>query len=737
MRNLTALLLLFALFACHNKRELASRFAAPQQTGGSVTLYWLNDTLRQDSLHEQIALLHRDGFSGVAPLPLNRKVKPDYLTDSYLELYGFMLNELKKHNMELIFYDDCNFPTGTAGGRFRQLYPDLRIKYLTRIDTALQGGGTVKLPVPKGKLMSACISRPQESGFQAITETVKIVSAQNGFEAQTELPEGKWRIQLFFCCVAENQSIVDYLDPDAVSKLLGLTYEQYYSRFPEHFGTTIKTSFYDDHAYYYVPHTATWTARFNEKFIEKHGFKPDTLYPSLFENTGERDAANRAYLFAFRDELNAKGYPRVVSQWAANHGIACSGHPAATYRPNPLQLMGDGLYYFKYQDVPLCDYIHYFRHGVDGFNIPASAAYNFDKDILICEIYGNFQPDKYDDGKMLYRAGMDVYARGINKLLPHGTWYNAAKVDIIPEISWRNPKMANDLSAYNQWVARCEMLLQHSRHVAQVGILYPIADLRARYNFLDYKPTNGKEAIRGNDYYNFIALMTKKLRTDYTLLHPEILDERCTIKPEGILRLDNERNYEEYQLLIAPWCRTISLSNLKKMKEYADKGGTVLFTGCLPEQATEFGKDEDIKRLVSEMKTLDNVSFIEHPDEQNMRSFINAHILPDVSIGEITITSRPTVENADLPASFRDTDYAYNCIHKVKDGMDCYFFANPTDYALTAEITFGQVAGAKPELWNPHTGTIQKLASAKQDGKIRLALPLPPVSSCFIIFKQK
>jgi hypothetical protein len=737
----------FIITACN--QDLRGRFAQQEQKGGSVSLYWLNGELNGETLKQQIELLQQNGFTGVAPLPMRSdnpaySTKPGYLSAGYLALYGLMLDELAARGMELMFYDDCDFPTGTAGGRMKNAYPEKLIKYLTRVDTTLNGGATQNIAVPGGnrmsfcKLMSACISKKDETKQSSVTDKTNIVPAADGFVAQVELPAGEWRLQLFLCCTDRDANLVDYLDPDAAGKLMDLTYGAYYKQFPKHFGTTIRTTFYDDHAYYHVPEAAEWTDGFNEKFKDKYGFPPDTLYPSLFENTGEQDAANRVALFGIRDQLNAEGYPRVVSQWAAKHNMSCSGHPAATYRPNPLQLMGDGLLYFKHQDIPLCDYIHFFRHGIDGFNIPASAAYNYDRDILYCELYGNFQPDKYNGGDMLYRAAMDVYARGINKLIPHGTWYDANHVKIIPEISWRNPKMATQLKDYNRWVSRCEMILQRSRHDVQVGILYPIADLQSHYHFTEYRITNGREAIRGNRYYELIGMMTKKLRVDYTLIHPETLDERCTVENGGVLKMNNPKNFEEYSLLIVPWHRTIHVSNLAKIKAYADSGGKVLFTGYFPEKSAEFSKDGEVKKLVDELKRNAGVHFIDDLDERKIREFIHTNIDLTVRIDDVKTVVEASPEYSERPESFRDTGCAFNVIHKIKDGMNFFFFGNPTDCGLTAEISFRADfgKGKNAELWNPHTGTIEKLELIQTpDGRLSITLPLEPVQSRFIVFQ--
>jgi hypothetical protein len=721
--------------------RLTAGFTDPEQKSGSMTLYWLNGPINKDSLKHHIRMLRQEGFSGVAPLPLSRlkpAVEPAYLSEDYLEMYGFMLDELAANGMELVLYDDCDYPSGTAGGRLAKEYPQYMAKYLARIDTIFTGGGVRNILIPKGTLMSACLSESGSTEFRAVTGSVTITD-KDGEKAVASIgiPEGNWRLQLFICVVDPRHIRVDGLDPQALGKFVEMTYDQYYKRFPQHFGTTIRTTFFDDPAYWHVPGAREWTPGYNEKFRAVYGYAPDTLYPSLFEDTGENTAAARVSMFSVRDQLNAEGYPGVLSKWAAAHRVECSGHPANTYRPNPVQNMGDVIRYFKYQDVPLCDYIHFFRHGVDGFVVPSSAAYNYDKGVLICEIYGNFQPDDYNDDDMLYRAGMDVYARGINKLLPHGTWHDASNVRIIPEISWRNPKMASGLKHYNDWVSRCEMILQNSRHVAEIGILYPIADLQARYNFTDYQVTNGREPVRGNDYYNFLGMMTTKVRTDYTLIHPEVLNEKCIVKANGVLRLDNQNNYEEYRILILPWCNTIYAANLDKVAEFASRGGIVLFAGSIPQRSAEPDMDSLVQAKITEIMSRGKAYYIENPDPEKMKDFLATH-LPDpvIEVKNVTVAGQVDDTHQSWPESFRNTDYAYNYIHKVKEGKDFFFFGNPTDYDLTAEISFVKTLGLKPKLWDPHTGAIKELACRIEHGRIWVTLPLERVSSRFVVFEE-
>jgi hypothetical protein len=109
-----------------------------------------------------------------------------------------------------------------------------------------------------------------------------------------------------------------------------------------------------------------------------------------------------------------------------------------------------------------------------------------------------------------------------------------------------------------------------------------------------------------------------------------------------------------------------------------------------------------------------------------------------VRVDQVEVVREALPEYAERPESFRDTDCAFNVIHKTKEGMDFFFFGNPTDCGLTAEISFCAGFGKRRriELWDPHTGKIETLHPAKtQDGRLSATLPLEPVQSRFIVFR--
>jgi len=891
--------------------QLRARFATPPATAGTTTLWWLNGRLSRDEILEQmVAMRDQCGFAGVAPLPLlrmNPPTDPAYLTDEYFELYHCILDTADELGMTVVFYDDCDFPSDTAGHRMREAFPDDLLKYLERGVITVHGPGTAALSLPTGKLMSAVATNAANGerrvvtsecewheveqpfaggsvGFREATneraevDYLRVVGpdqralfesefaaglrdwdtpgqsriadgrliaddcgpiAARGFELpgdftlrtrlrvtalaagiafgcrgaddfyfwqlntqpgalrphvkkggyqlletvsypfernrwyevelrvhgatvetfidgefvarhrvdaatrqlRWEAPAGDWELQAFVCATVPNTQFVDYMDPEAVRRFLSLTYDDYAKRFPEHFGTTIRMTFFDDLSAMHTPDCRMWTPRFNDEFEARYGYSPEAYYPALWGDIGADTAAARAQLLETRSALFAEGYPKTTQEWCERRGVHASGHPAASYDPDPIQSPGDGLLFYKHQGYPLTDYIHYFDHGIDGFKIPASAAWNYDKPLVVCETYGNFNPESRNDASMLYRAAIELYGRGINCILPHGTWWDADKTAIVPEISWRNPRLGPELPRYNQWTARCEGLLRAGRHVADIGIVYPIDDMASRYTF-DIAPNWGKEPLPGTDYYEISRLLTGEIRRDFTLLHPEVIDERCRVDGSELV-LDNEVNRERYRLVILPACRTIRLSSIEKLKRFHDRGGHVIATTCLPEKSVEFGHDADVRRIAEALFGPEGHGvFVEKPDEQALLAALDGLGMAwDVRLDGVTEIPR-VVRSVGMYGELKhDPDWyegggrlcAY--IHRSVGDAELYFIGNASDLTVSADVALR--GDLQLEAWDPHTGEIRPLESQRDrahgERVTRFRLELPALRSVFVV----
>lgn len=75
-------------------------------------------------------------------------------------------------------------------------------------------------------------------------------------------------------------------------------------------------------------------------------------------------------------------------------------------------------------------------------------------------------------------------------------------------------------------------------------------------------------------------------------------------------------------------------------------------------------------------------------------------------------------------------------IHRQSPSAEIYFFFNPDDEPHSFDCRFN-VAGKIPEVWNPKTGSIQKLARfTPQQGQTRVPVTLDAEGSAFVVFRR-
>ena len=747
--------------------SLRERFLSDDQPHGGVVLWWLNGTLTREKIHEQLSYFkHVDGFGGIAPLTLFKfrgKTDPEYLSEGYFEFYQYILDTARELDLTVVFYDDCDFPTGSAGGKIRDECPQHLMKYLCRKtarNTTAQRTLSDSISIAfDGKLMSAVAKRVSDNSYHVVTDALELQPIAPGedqvesYRATWRCGEGvlpaeenqRWELQVFSAAITNKTGawLMDFLSPEAVTAALNATYEEFYRRSSEHFGTTIKISFFDDLCVADAPDNAMWTNGFNEKFEARYGYDPSVYYPALFEDIGESTRAARAQLLDFRNELFSCGFPKVVEEWAQAHGIKCAGHPAATYRASPLEAPGDAIKFYKHQGYPLTDCIVSLDNGLDGFKIPAAATHTYDKSLLICETFGAFLNSECDP-TTLYRTAMQLYTRGVNYILPHGAWYDMDKINISPEVTSRAPVFGDAVKGFNTWISRCEPLLRAGRHVADIALYYPIDDLCSRFTF---SPAPGRVRGRlvehGTDYYEVNRLLFAELRRDFTFVHPEVLIDNTTVS-DGWLHLNNRVNHEHWKVLILPTCETIRVEALKKIKAFHDDGGIVIATGALPAYSFELGCDEDVRKLAESIfdPLLGGCGrFIPYATEESLAAELDSlDHLWDVRWSDTTELPKRDAqwELKGVHSDWhRGGNRQFTYIHRHVErsagqgGMEVYYFANSSDDAVRSEITLR--GEHRLESWDPKTVEIHPLAAETSTGQTQFTLTLPPVSSLFVV----
>ncbi len=721
------------LFCCIAEgADLKQSFAEPPLKYATRPLwFWNNTAVTEEGIVEQMqAARDKCGYGGFGILPFGKGFKPAYLTEDYFKLYGAALSKAKELDMTMCIYDEYGFPSGSAGAihgdgvrRFANKHPKGTIKRLDKHEEEVTGPCDWSKKLPAGRVMS--IVGMEMKGKKRVDLTGMIKDGKVAWR----VPKGTWKMMIFVC-VVDGDPNVDYLDPEAVVKFVEMTHQQYYNRFKEYFGNTIDGTFFDEPTMYRAK-GRMWTGRFNDKFKARHGFDPAPYYPALWYDIGTKTQAARNYLFGFRAELYATGFPKVIQEWCDKHGIAATGHQDQEEVVNPVSVSGDLMKCFKYQGIPGVDKIGG-RAAERFYKVISSSAYNWDKALVMSETYGAMGDISWET---IYHVAMEQYTKGVNQLIPHAVWYDNKKVSFKPELSWRHKKYAEGLQLYNKYMSRLNLMLQNDgRHVADIAVLYPIATLQAGH-YLDGKLGHykGGVAIPEADYVDVGEMLSTELGRDFTFIHPEVLDEKCSMKGDT-LRLNNPVNHESYRVMIIPGHKTINWSNLKKIKAFYDNGGKVIATGTLPRKSAEFGHDEDVVRTIEALFPTSEKA----AGESGRAS---------ASGGMAIFLKRPTAKalRDALDGMQRVYDVEFEegkelCyIHKVKDGKHIYFLANLGKTRVNTSVALRGTL--QPELWNPHTGGISRPEySHGKRGTVdvtKVRIDLMPTRSTFIIAPQE
>ncbi|MDR3269746.1 MAG: hypothetical protein LBT83_11865 [Tannerella sp.] len=707
---------LIMLFSCASRdkewQEIEQNFQTiPLSVRPNPLWFWNNTKVEPAELKQQMADYKEAGYGGLSILPFGKNFAPDYLSEAYFEVYRTCVEEAARSGLTLWIYDEYGFPSGTAGdingdgtGRFKQKYPEHTNKRLDKFEFVPHADGRTGATLPPGQLMAIV-------GMDTVTHERRDLSDYVADGRLTWTPPGAhWKVMAFTCVDAGN-TLVDYMSAEAVGHYIHMTHDEYYKRFGKYFGTTIVGTFFDEPTLYYAE-GRSWTPEFNRAFEARHGFSPALYYPALWYDIGAETAEARNYLFGFRSELYAEGYPKQVSDWSRQHGVPATGHQDNEEIVNCVGTSGDLMKCFKYQDVPGIDKIGGNRPTEQFYKVVSSSAYNWDHSFVMSETYGAMGNPSWDE---IFGIAMEQYVKGINLFIPHAVWYDTAQVTFRPELSLRSPIYADSLRIFTAYLSRLNAVMQHeARWMGDIAVLYPIHTMQSGHYMdgpLGYY--RGGVEIPGLDYTHVGTALFDSLGYDFMFLHPEVLDEQCRII-DGKLLLDNKIQYNTFTTLVVPACLVVSLSNMEKIRDFVRAGGNLVFTSLFPAKATVASDDAKIAGIVRELFDSPTVAYVKNPTPANLK----AALAKFTDAYSLKFTGGVGLRN----------------MHKSLHGKNLWFFANPDLQPKSVEIELDGEYDL--EVWNPHTGdTGGALQTRWENGKTAFRLDIDRNKSLFVVEK--
>ena len=227
-------------------REAAANFRTPPREYGAIHWAIWGDELSQARIVREFDQLVAAGIYVVNLAPA-RGMTPKYFSPEHFALMKFAVEEARKRGMKVWLADEGSYPSGFAGGKISQDYPQLTMQGIvadTRIGVA--PGQTISLPAPPDTLGALALTQPRTPpGAPPQEGTTSVLPILAGQVKWTAPPEGRSEVvfvrHVYLSSPTRNfnradgtrakdslYSLIDYLDPEATRAFLKTTHETYY-----------------------------------------------------------------------------------------------------------------------------------------------------------------------------------------------------------------------------------------------------------------------------------------------------------------------------------------------------------------------------------------------------------------------------------------------------------------------------------------------------------------------------
>jgi hypothetical protein len=332
------------------------------------------------------------------------------------------------------------------------------------------------------------------------------------------------------------------------------------------------------------------------------------------------------------------------------------------------------------------------------------------------------------------------YMMGINFIVPHAFHYSISgqrKRECPPTEFYQNPMWEN-YKCYSDYICRLGEMIIGSRNIADVAILYPMTTLWTEdvpEPLVDDTPNNIDRD------FGFITDCLLRENIDYDIIGED--EFKKTVIKDGSMSV-GEANY---YLLVIPPMITIRKETEKKILEFINKGGKVLFLSMSPFKDIKGSKLNDISNLFENEFGLKAESALdayikndhsriiynkEGKNIPNQLSYIFSGVLKDNNPTELIVKEIGKLINRDFKIKYKGKNKG-----NFKDNKDIYFIHNSDEMENYDgyEVDLYFRCRGTPYFYNPENGVIKKVHFYNVEGdKTVMPYKMRPLESIFIVF---
>ncbi len=384
---------------------------------------------------------------------------------------------------------------------------------------------------------------------------------------------GSWTVVSILGCAGRE---VKRAAPDREGLMLSpfhpAAMREYLERFDREFaaydGPPVRATFHDSFEF-----DAHWSPLLLETFEDQCGYR---LQEHLLALLGETDEDTAARVKADYRRVLSRLYAETITEWMQwNHRRGRQARFQAHCAP------GNILDLYALADIPETEFI-----GDDGHVLAsklASSAGHLTDSRLISAETATWLDEHFTVSLGALKAHIDeLFLAGINHIVYHGTAYSP---DDAPWPGWlfyastqlnsRNP-IWRDIDALNEYVSRCQAVLQTGEPDADVLVYWPMEDIwHAEPGFAERVPILDRDWFES---YSFgrVAGTLQEQGYSFEFVSDRLL-EQTHVEAGRIIA-----GTGEYEAVIVPETTHIPLETMERLLGLVESGATVGFEEGLP-----------------------------------------------------------------------------------------------------------------------------------------------------------
>ena len=522
------------------------------------------------------------------------------------------------------------------------------------------------------------------------------------------VPAGTWTLDTFTAARAGG-TYLDLMSDDAVARFMDAVPGEYYRRFPDAFGATIR-GFWDDEPTL----TGTpWSPSLSTA-LKALGTSPGLALTGVFDDLGRTGRTLRGDYWRAVSNRFAEAYYHQQATWMDRHDVDYISNPLHDeFGPaGQLDVSGNILKDNQWAQAPGTDVV-FDQYAQGGRTMlprwPASVAHQNGQQQVLLENFGAMgwwiTPD-------FMRSLIGAFAvRGISLDVYHAMWTDPANVVYPPPFQTDNPWW-HDAAQLTTWTGRVMQIAQGQAR-AETALIDP-SSAAATWQHTPQAAGIDGAFTAAND-----AL--EDAQVDFDLLDEGALSGDPAVRAPaqvrgGALRVGAQR----YRLAVLPQTPTLALAAVRTLTAFVRSGGTLVAVGSLPSEETD-GHDAELRSALNALFGSAQASRHGYGAGQALR---------------IADTGGLAGATGDVAAATLTPREPHVRVLRLYRGDDVAFMINNESGDTVRTNASLPVAGT-PQIWDPRTGGTTTAPQFEADGHATtVPLRLAPYETSIVMFRR-